>query len=401
MFAEVEPKQRLTRSADLEREAPLSETKFGKPQDLLAKPKAAAPKAPTPGMAAPSAPKNDGRMKFDPGEMLFSQGDAGGDLFFIESGVVEIFTQKDGETIVLSEMTIGEIIGVMTCLTSEQRMASARAKTLVTCKRVPHASIKQVLASLPNWMKIVLKEFTIRLTQMNKVYSEAIIRIKKLEGSQISNVYLGALLAAAFGSIAEFFAFKQDDVKYVVVEDVMNRLEVVLNMKKEDLDRIFAVLLEAGLLRIEIEPEKKRTVVRLENAQKLAHFAQFVRESKHGPTKKLVRARFTHKETRVLSAIVKVAARLEMDLDKTGKLPLAELSRSMERATGVKFERDALLKAQKLKLLAIEGDPGNEANESVVMKPSHLGRTVACVEAVRKLAALDLQGSSPANEQAA
>lgn len=364
----------------------MAETRFGKPQDLLAKKLATAP---SPGSRVPAEAKPDGRQKLGAGDLLFQQGDPGGDLFFIESGIIEIFTQKDGETIILSEMTQGEIIGVMTCLTSEARMASARAKTPVTCKKVPHASIKKVLNALPNWMKIVLKEFTIRLTQMNKVYSEAVVKIKKLEANQISNVYIGALLASAFGSVAEYMAIKQEDTRLVVVDDLMNKLEFVLNMKREELDRIFAVLLEAGLVKIEIEPEKKRTVCKLENAQKLQHFAQFVRESKHGSTKKLVRARFTHKETRVLSAIVKLAARLDMDLDKMCRLPIKDLAKSLERATGVKFERDALDKGVKLKLLAVEG---NEGEEVVVMKPSHLGRTVACVEAVRKLSALDQQG---------
>lgn len=379
----------------------MGETRFGKPQDLLQKKAAPAtsPAARAVAGDAAEAAKPDGRLVLGAGDMLFQQGDPGGDLFFIEQGVVEIFTQKEGETIILSEMTQGEIIGVMTCLTSETRMASARAKTIVTCKKVPHASIKKVLNALPNWMKIVLKEFTIRLTQMNKVYSEAVIKIKKLEVNQISNVYLGSLLASSFGAVAEFVAIKQEETKIVVVDDLMNKLEFILNMKREELDRIFAVLLEAGLVKMEIEPEKKRTVVKLDSAQKLAHFAQFVRESKHGSTKKLVRARFSHKETRVLSALVKLAARLDMDLEKMCRLPIKDLTKSLERATGVKFEREALDKGVKLKLLAIEG---NEGEEVVVMKPSHLGRTVACVEAVRKLAALDQQGlaGSAADEAA-
>ncbi len=339
---------------------------------------------------SPAAKGNDGRVSFGAGDSLFHQGDPGGDLFFIESGVVEIYTSKDQEAITLSEMTQGEIIGVMTCLTAETRMASARAKTAVVCKRVPHSSITKVLQSLPNWMKIVLKEFTIRLQQMNKVYSESVMRVKKLEANQISNVYTGAQLAAAFGAVAEFIAIKQEDSKIVVVEDLLARVEMVLNIRKEEIDRVFAVLLEAGLVKLEIEMEKKRTIVKLENAQKLAHFAQFVRESKHGATKKLVRARFSHKETRVMSAIVKFAQRLEMDMEKTGKLAVADLEKSLEKATGVKFERDALDKGVKLKLLAVEGDASGGGLQ-VVMKPSHLGRTVACVEAVRKLTALDQQ----------
>lgn len=341
--------------------------------------------------AKPAAPKgSDGRISFAAGDSLFSQGDPGGDLFFIEQGSVEIFTRKEDQDIVLSMMKPGEIIGVMTCLTSEPRMASARAKDQVVCKKVPHESIRKVLAALPNWMKIVLKEFTIRLTEMNKLYSDAVMSIKRLEQTQISSVYTGAQLAAAFGAVSEFMAVKVDDYKVVVVEDVLQKLEMILNIKKEEIDRIFGVLLEAGLLRLEIEPDRKRTVTRLDNALKLSFFAQFVRESKHGPTKKLLRAKFTHKETRVMSAIVKFAQRLNMDLEKTCKFSLKELKSALERATGVKFERDALVKGVALKLIALQGE--GEA-EVVVLKPSQLGRTVACIEAIRKLTNADNPGA--------
>lgn len=335
---------------------------------------------------AEQAKRGDGRLLYGVGEMLFQQGEAGGDLFFIEEGQVEIFTDNHGETVSLSEMGPGEIIGIMTCMTGETRMASARAKTIVACRRVPHASIRKVVAALPNWMKVVLKEFSLRLGQMNKTYSEAAVRIKRLESSQLSYVYTGAQLAAAFGTLAEFMTFNAPEGRMVVIEDVLQKLELALNIRKDELDRVFNVLLEAGLLKQEIEPDKKRTVTRFENAQKLSYFAQFVRESKHGATKNLVRAKFTHKETRVLSALVKLAARLDMDLDKNGRLGIKELERSLERVTGVKFEREALEKGIALKLLAIQGT--GEA-EAVVLRPSHLGRTVACVEAVRRLLALD------------
>ncbi len=355
--------------------------RYGKPSELRGA-------KPGQGTGAP-AKGTDGRMAFAAGASLFAQGDPGGDLFFIEQGSVEIFTRKEDQDIMLAVMKPGEIIGVMTCLTSEARMASARAKDAVVCKKVPHERIKKVLAALPNWMKIVLKEFTIRLTEMNKLYSDAAMKIRRLEMTQVTSVYTGAQLAVAFGTVAEFMTIRVDDAKVVVVDEVLKKLEAILNVKKEEIDRIFGVLLEAGLIRLEIEADRKRTVTKLENAQKLAFFAQFVRESKQGATKKLLKAKFTHKETRVMSAIVKFAQRLNMDMEKTCKFSLVELKGALERATGVKFDRDALAKGAALKLLALQGEG---ATEVVVFKPSHLGRTVACLEAIRKLTNADHPG---------
>ncbi len=374
----------------------MAATRFGSPESLLKEnlqtklqPKLPAKNPPSSpkGAGAAGSPK-DGRKRLTPGEMLFAQGDPGGDLYFIEEGIIEIFQGKDTDAIHLADMTSGEIIGVMTCLTSEPRMASARAKTLVVCKKVPHDAIRKVLAALPNWLKIVIKEFTMRLSHMNRLYGESVAKIKILEQKQISNLFLGSLVASAFSQVSEFMAVKFEDTKMVVVDDVVQRLELVLNIPKDHLEKLFAVLIDAGLIKLEIEPERKKTVTKLENAQKLGYFSQFVKESKHGPMKKLIRAKFSNRETRVLSAVVKYAARLEMDLSKVCRLKLKDLEASLERTTGVKFERDTLQKGVDLKLLTLEGAEGDE---SLVTRPVQLGRTIACVEAIRRFETLELK----------
>ena len=55
------------------------------------------PRAP----GAPSPKENDGRVTFNASQQIFSQGEPGGDLFFIEDGIVEIFQNIDGQEIVL------------------------------------------------------------------------------------------------------------------------------------------------------------------------------------------------------------------------------------------------------------------------------------------------------------
>lgn len=343
---------------------------------------------------AQAMPSKEIRRRFGAGETIFQQGDPGGDLLFIEDGVVEIYQTNGDETVVLSEMRAGEIIGVLTCMTKEKRMASARAKTDVLCKRVPHEAVGKVLQTLPNWMKIVLKEFTIRLTHMNRLYTEANAKIKAMEQTQISSVYLSSLIASAFAGTAELMAIATDAGKIVFIDDVLQKLEGMLNLKREDMDPIWKCMLQSNLLKIEIDPEKKREMTRLENARKLSFFAQFVRESRYGAAKRLLKARFANKETRVLAGLVRYAQRLEMDLNKVCRLPVKDLAEALERKTGVKWERDAIQKGLDLKLLALEG-PVNE--EVVVFRPSEMGRTVACVEAIRRLKKLDM-GLSPEDE---
>lgn len=335
--------------------------------------------------------KNDGRKKLKAGDVLFSQGDPGGDLYFIEEGIVEIYQGSDTEPVHLSDMKAGEIIGVITCLTREPRMATARAKTSVICKQVPHEAIKKVLQELPNWLKIVVKEFSVRLAHMNRLYGETLKDLKKAQVEQVDNVYLGALIASAFAHTAEFVAVKYEETKLVVVDELIQRLELILNLPREKIDRIFGVMVNSGLLRLEIEQERKRTVTTLDNAKKMAFFAQFIKESKSGPTKKLLNVHLTNRDTRVLSGIVKYAAKLQMDLNKVGRLDIQDLENSMERVTGVTFEKEAIQKGIELKLVTLEEVGGKE---SVVTRPSQLGRTIACLEAIRRLSTLDTKEDS-------
>lgn len=330
--------------------------------------------------------KDENIAHYEAGDLVFQKGDAGGDLLFIQKGAVEIFTHQDHQEVVLTEMKDGEIIGVMTCLTADPRMASARAKTALVLKKVPHSSIKKVLSSLPNWMGIVLKEFAIRLNEMNEHYSESVLANKSLQNNQISSLFIAAQIASAFAATAPSLAKKIDEKEAVFVEEMMDHLEVVLNIERSKLDRIFRLMLDSGLLKVELESVKKRTIAQLPATQRLAWFAQFVNDSKRGKGRKLIRAGFRNKDMRVLMALVQMTSRLGMDASKACQLNCEEMVRSLEKATGTRMDLEVVAKAATLGLCQLEG---TFPAQLVRFVPAELGRTVAAVEAIRKLQATD------------
>ena len=62
------------------------------------------------------------------GQMVFSQGDAGGTMYVVQSGKVEIFLKDDnGDKVVLSVIEPGEIFGELSLLDNEPRSAGAKA----------------------------------------------------------------------------------------------------------------------------------------------------------------------------------------------------------------------------------------------------------------------------------
>ena len=69
------------------------------------------------------------------GDIIFSEGDIGTDMFILHSGTVELLKAIGGETRVLATLEKGDFFGEMSILEDVPRTAWARAKTDVELVR--------------------------------------------------------------------------------------------------------------------------------------------------------------------------------------------------------------------------------------------------------------------------
>lgn len=120
-------------------------------------------------------------LRFTAGQIIFVESDPGDSVFHIEQGIVEIFLGSGETAVVLAEMTSGEILGVMAVVTGSKRLASARAKTEVLCKKIPAKSIADQIKQLPVWVGAVFKEYRARLDHVNNLYLEKSRELRRLE----------------------------------------------------------------------------------------------------------------------------------------------------------------------------------------------------------------------------
>ncbi len=67
------------------------------------------------------------QLSFQPGDIIFSEGDAPGAAYLIDSGKVEISIKQNGIATVLSYLTSGDLLGEMSVLDGSSRSATARA----------------------------------------------------------------------------------------------------------------------------------------------------------------------------------------------------------------------------------------------------------------------------------
>lgn len=96
---------------------------------------------------------------FQPGEMIFIEGEPGFIAYVIDEGKVEIVKKTpDGEK-VLATMGRGEVIGEMALIDNALRSASARAAEVTTCMVISGAAFKQWMDALDPVVRRLLMRF--------------------------------------------------------------------------------------------------------------------------------------------------------------------------------------------------------------------------------------------------
>ena len=79
------------------------------------------------------------------GDILLRRGEAGGDLFLLESGSLEVVDSRQRPEVVLEVLGPGKILGVLSFLDGQPRAADVRAASAVTCRRWPQADLREIL----------------------------------------------------------------------------------------------------------------------------------------------------------------------------------------------------------------------------------------------------------------
>jgi hypothetical protein len=217
---------------------------------------------------------------------------------------------------------------------------------------------------------------------MNRKYSETLLELKQARETQITSLFLATQMAQGLVIVGRSIAKNQDGQDIVIVEELLEKFELVLNQPREVIAGIWQVFSDAGLVKIEIEPEKKRKVVPLERLDKVSVFTQFVRESGQGSTRKILKARFKFKELLTMTTLVKFVIKQGAAPDKSAAFKVSDIAAGFEKSTGVPWDAAHLEKPAKLGLLVTKGEG---PDMTMTFTPSALGRTLGCVAAMKKL----------------
>ena len=110
------------------------------------------------------------------GDIIFSEGDIGTEMYIIQSGTVELLKSIGGETRTLATLEKGDFFGEMSVLEDAPRTASARAKTDVEVVRINGPMFDTMLKSNAEIAVRMMRKLSHRLREVTEMLEQALGR---------------------------------------------------------------------------------------------------------------------------------------------------------------------------------------------------------------------------------
>lgn len=121
-------------------------------------------------------PVKDSTASYAAGDMIFSQGDLGTDMFIIQDGEVEIIKHINGESHILSHLERGDFFGEMALLEAAPRTADAIAKTEVKVLVINGSRFDDMLKKNPEIAVRIIRKYSKRLREANTLLERLVGR---------------------------------------------------------------------------------------------------------------------------------------------------------------------------------------------------------------------------------
>lgn len=108
------------------------------------------------------------QLHYEPGEIIFHEGDIGDFLYIIADGEVEVFHKKNGAETLIATLHKGEFFGEMALLNQKTRTASVRCKSPTNVLALKKSDFGALIANLGNLRESFEKTEQSRAEQLSK-----------------------------------------------------------------------------------------------------------------------------------------------------------------------------------------------------------------------------------------
>ena len=113
------------------------------------------------------------RMSFDPGQILFEQGDAGDAAYVVLNGSAEVLVNRAGSQIKVADLEKNSIVGEIAILCDVPRTATVRAHDRLDTLRISKDQFLRLLAEFPDMAIEIMRVLADRLGRTTAELSEA------------------------------------------------------------------------------------------------------------------------------------------------------------------------------------------------------------------------------------
>ena len=101
------------------------------------------------------------------GELIAAQGEPGGEMHVVVSGLIEVGVADSDDRLELARRGPGEVVGEMSVITEKPRMASLVAVGDVRTLSIDRARFERILAERPEVSLAVMRQLCARLEQQS------------------------------------------------------------------------------------------------------------------------------------------------------------------------------------------------------------------------------------------
>jgi CRP-like cAMP-binding protein len=109
----------------------------------------------------------DSVISFGEGDIIFSEGDLGTEMYIIQEGEVEIVKRLGSESHVLSHLEKGDFFGEMAVVDNIPRSADAVARSAVRCVAINGSAFDEMLRRNPEIAIRIIRKYVKRLREAN------------------------------------------------------------------------------------------------------------------------------------------------------------------------------------------------------------------------------------------
>jgi CRP-like cAMP-binding protein len=174
------------------------------------------------------------------GEILFSEGDDGNQLYVVTEGKIKLGrTSPDGRENLLAILGPGQMFGELSFFDPGPRSATATAVTDVELKSLGHEALSPVLNAHPDVAHALLNQLAGRLRRTNEVVGDLVF-------SDVPGRVAKALL-----DLASRFGRRADDGIHVNHDLTQEELAQLVGASRETVNKALADFASRGWLRLE------------------------------------------------------------------------------------------------------------------------------------------------------